>query len=49
VLIGSDLDFEVLFKDGLSPLEHGDVFFGLKNDLEDLFYRKIDLLSYGVI
>ncbi len=45
----SDLDFAVLFLDALSPLEHGDAFFSLKEDLEKLFSREIDLLSYRVI
>lgn len=45
----SDLDFAVLFDESLSPLEHGDAFFSLKSDLEELFNREIDLLSYRVI
>ncbi|MDF9795816.1 putative nucleotidyltransferase [Catalinimonas alkaloidigena] len=45
----SDLDFAVLFFESLSPLEHGDAFFSLKEDLENLFGREIDLLSYRVV
>jgi len=45
----SDLDFAVLFFENLSPLEHGDAFFSLKDDLEKLFDREIDLLSYRVV
>ena len=45
----SDLDFAVLFSESLSPLEHGDAFFSLKEDLEKLFGCEIDLLSYRVV
>jgi predicted nucleotidyltransferase len=45
----SDLDFAVEFKDTLTPLEIGEAFFNLLNDLEQLFNRKIDLLSYRVV
>ncbi len=45
----SDLDFAVIFKKNLSPLEHGDAFFALKDELENLFSREIDLISYRVI
>jgi hypothetical protein len=45
----SDLDFAVIFKEQLSPLEHGDAFFALKDDLESLFSREIDLISYRVV
>ncbi len=45
----SDLDFAVLFFESLSPLEHGDAFFSLKEDLEKLFGREIDLLCYRVV
>ena len=45
----SDLDFAVVFKDSLSPLEHGSSFFNLKHDLENLFAREVDLISYRVI
>lgn len=42
----SDLDFAVLFSKELTPLEHGDAFFSLKEDLEELFDREIDLIAY---
>lgn len=45
----SDLDFAVLFHENLTPLEHGDAFFILKDELEHLFSREIDLISYRVV
>lgn len=45
----SDLDFAVLFSGSLSPVEHGEAFFGLKEDLEKLFLREVDLVSYRVV
>jgi predicted nucleotidyltransferase len=42
----SDLDFAYVLKDDLTPVEYGDAFFGLLEDLETLFDRKIDLVSY---
>jgi predicted nucleotidyltransferase len=45
----SDLDFAVVFRDTLTPLEIGEAFFELLSDLEQLFNRKIDLLSYRVV
>lgn len=45
----SDLDFAYVFKDNLTPIEHGDAFFGLMEDLQNLFNRKIDLVSYRVV
>lgn len=45
----SDLDFAYVLKDGLNPIEYGDAFFGLLEDLENLFDRKIDLVSYRVV
>lgn len=45
----SDLDFAVLFDPSLSPLAHGDAFFGLRDDLEELFKRPIDLVSYRML
>lgn len=45
----SDLDFAVLFKDNLSPLEHGDAFFALHENLQQLLNRKVDLVSYRVV
>jgi len=45
----SDLDFAVLFDQSLSPLAHGDAFFALKDELEAIFSRHIDLLSYRAL
>ncbi len=45
----SDMDFAVLFSEELSPIEHGEAFFALKDDLEALFLRKVDLVSYRVV
>ena len=40
----SDLDFLVTFEP-MPPVEHADSFFGLLEDLERLFGRRIDLLE----
>ena len=45
----SDLDFAVVFNKALKPIEHGDAYFGLKDDLEELFQRPIDLVSYRAL
>lgn len=45
----SDMDFAVLFSEELSPLEHGEAFFALKDELEALFLREVDLISYRVV
>jgi predicted nucleotidyltransferase len=45
----SDLDFAVVFDKSLSPLEHGNAFFALIDDLENLFQRPVDLLSYRAL
>lgn len=45
----SDLDFAVSFQNNLSPLKQGDAYFGLLEELEKLFNRKIDLISYSVV
>jgi len=45
----SDVDFAVLFSEELSPLEHGEAFFSLKDELENLFSREVDLVSYRVV
>ena|SRR5690554_5321888 len=45
----SDIDLAVLFKDTLTPLEHGDAFFKLKDDLEALFNKPIDLIAYRAL
>tara|TARA_B100000780_G_C20757612_1_gene300924 strand:- start:216 stop:527 length:312 start_codon:yes stop_codon:yes gene_type:complete len=42
----SDLDFAYVMKEDLGPIEYGDAFFGLKEDLENLFEREVDLVSY---
>lgn len=43
----SDMDFAVVFKESLDPLEQGDAFLGLLDDLQKLFNRPIDLISYS--
>lgn len=45
----SDMDFAVLFSEELSPLEHGEAFFALKDELEALYERPVDLISYRVV
>ena len=40
----SDLDFIVQFPP-LTPSEHADAYFGLMEDLEDLFHLPIDLIE----
>ena len=45
----SDLDFAVIFNASLTPLEHGDAFFGLMDDLEALYKKPIDLISYRAL
>lgn len=45
----SDMDFAVLFNDSLGPIERGDAFFGLMDDLENLYNRPIDLISYRAL
>ena len=45
----SDIDFAVVFSTSLKPLEHGEAFFGLLDDLEKLFPRQIDLISYRAL
>jgi len=42
----SDLDFAYILKEDLSQIEFGNAFFGLMEDLESLFDRKVDLVSY---
>lgn len=44
----SDLDFLVEFQD-LSPREHADAFFGLVEDLQQLFGRPVDLVERRAI
>lgn len=45
----SDIDFAVVFDSNLDPVEHGEAYFGLYDALNDLYGRKIDLLSYRVV
>ncbi len=45
----SDLDFAYVMKEGLDPIEYGDAFFGLKEDLENLLEREVDLVSYRLV
>jgi len=42
---GSDLDFLITFRDDVTLEEYADNFFDLMFALEDLFNRKIDLVS----
>ncbi|HET6252324.1 MAG TPA: nucleotidyltransferase domain-containing protein [Tepidisphaeraceae bacterium] len=44
----SDIDFVVEFSN-LTPQNAADRYFGLLADLEDLFSRKIDLISYTAL
>ena len=44
----SDLDFLVEFHE-MTPSEHADGYFGLLEDLESLFERKVDLLERSAI
>jgi predicted nucleotidyltransferase len=45
----SDLDFAVIFKAGLTPIEHGESFLNLLSGLKELLNREIDLISYRVV
>lgn len=45
----SDIDFVVSFRDDLTPLEHGACFLDLKDSLEALLKKEIDLLTYRAI
>lgn len=44
----SDLDFVVEFEP-MSPSEHAEAYFGLLEDLESLFERKVDLVEVGTV
>src|SRR5215470_11780932 len=44
----SDLDFLVEFQD-LSPREHADAFFGLMEELQQMFGRPVDLVERRAI
>jgi predicted nucleotidyltransferase len=41
----SDLDFVVEFNESIDPVDYADNFFGLLNDLKQLFKKDVDLLS----
>jgi predicted nucleotidyltransferase len=41
----SDIDMAVHFLDSLSPVDYAENFFSLIEDLENLFNRKVELLS----
>ena len=41
----SDIDLLVAFEDGLDPLEYGDHYFLLAEQLENLLHREVDLLT----
>jgi predicted nucleotidyltransferase len=44
----SDLDFSVEFKP-VTPQEHARAYFGLLEDLESLFGRRVDLVEIGTV
>jgi hypothetical protein len=44
----SDLDFLVHFQD-MSPGEHAEAYFGLLEDLQDLFQQPVDLVEVKAI
>ncbi len=44
----SDLDFVVEFEP-MSPSEHAEAYFGLLEELENLFGRKVDLVEVGTV
>lgn len=44
----SDLDFSVTFSP-MSPEEHAAAYFGLLDDLEELFERRVDLVEIGSV
>ncbi len=41
----SDIDFLIKFKDGLDPLEKGELWWNLHDTLRNLFDREIDLVT----
>jgi predicted nucleotidyltransferase len=43
-----DLDFLVEFRD-MSPVEHADAYFGLLEDLQNLFRKQIDLVEIRAV
>ena len=44
----SDLDFSVEFRT-MTPHEHAESYFGLLDDLENLFGRRVDLVEIGPV
>ena len=44
----SDLDFSVKFSP-MSPKRHAEAYFGLLDDLEELFGRRVDLVEIGAV
>jgi predicted nucleotidyltransferase len=44
----SDLDFSVEFSP-MSPEEHAAAYFGLLEDLEEIFGRRVDLVEIGAV
>lgn len=44
----SDLDFSVEFQP-MTPHEHAESYFGLLEELEDLFARRVDLVEIGSV
>ena len=44
----SDLDFSVEFSP-MSPERHAEAYFGLLDDLEELFGRRVDLVEIGAV
>ena len=44
----SDLDFAVEFEP-MTPQEHAESYFGLVEDLESLFERRVDLVEIGAV
>jgi uncharacterized protein len=45
----SDIDILIVFKDGLDPIEYGNLWWDLYFSLENLLHRKIDLITEGTI
>lgn len=46
--VESDLDFSVEFLP-MTPQEHAESYFGLLEDLEDLFTQRVDLVEIGAV
>ena len=44
----SDLDFSVEFS-SMAPEEHAEAYFGLLEDLEELFGRRVELVELGAV